>query len=54
MFYSWKGEEASLLETMQIGFRVYLASYLMASGGSLLGDKVARARRHSSSNMCPG
>jgi len=41
-----EGEEASLLETMQTGFRVYLASYLVGSGASLLGEKVARARRH--------
>jgi hypothetical protein len=43
MFNSWKGEEAFLLETMQTGFMVYLASCSVGSGGSLTGDKVARA-----------
>jgi len=41
MFNSWNGEEASLLKTMQTGFRVYLASYLVVSGDSLIRDKVA-------------
>jgi hypothetical protein len=43
MFNSWKGEGASLLETMQTGFRVYPASCLVSSGGSLLRDEVSRA-----------